>query len=752
MDSKGYSRKNNLLLGAIGILTIILVGFVSYLYLTQQGIFRDRSVLAVVGDKKITQKDLNEMIYGIDFKGTPENPTRKISREEKEELVNQLVEDAIIEVNAKELNVSVSDDEINKNIQDEAINYDSLNEVQKNVTKKSVRSEILKKKTKEAVLGVREGRYVFFRFDKYFKENEGTLGAKVTDEMVQKQKEYAQNLSQAVSKKLKAGEINFDQAVEIIAADPQISAKAFSPVHPDIYGTFDKTEAEQGINLFAYKEFLDKVSPMKKNDTSEPFVMSRKVEDGSTKEFAFAVIQVNEAKNGTPKTYENWFNEQKQRLSVKIYSDKIAFPFKINIPIANADGACVTYADGNTHNSNLKIQLYYRALSGRNYSYYSYAGSNVTMLFYGTTGINPNAVRDDGIQRCAAPLGHRMYAEKSSGWRTGLMTFNPGGSHDDDYNINCDDVSGFQVMFPRYGKKGNTRGDTAVGAQWKYLSGDSFYAGFSTNVTDMSGYGAIGTTVDEIYNSRLVLNLDKGTWANGKVLYYRVAWLPSYQANDQLSTTLGADKDNLSFTPDEKAAGTTKSVNFTATPTHSSVPAHNVVKYEWDFNYNDNAGFNPDPTAPNSKTATHSYAYSATPVTVAVRVTCAGGLVRIARTVITFDVGGHEIVCRDLTAEPQQGTVPLTINFAADIIDSLGHAITQYEWDFDWDGAGSNFTSDRTTAVNRTTFTFDKEAKNRRIGVRGTTGEAGLGTVSCPVSVNIDAVNWSESNEIEIAP
>lgn len=223
------------------------------------------------------------------------------------------------------------------------------------------------------------------------------------------------------------------------------------------------------------------------------------------------------------------------------------------------------------------------------------------------------------------------------------------------------------------------------------------------------------------------------------------------RTEDSLTATLGAAPDSLNFTEAEKTNGKTYPVQLTATYRHSSQPNHGIKNYQWYFDYNNDSELNGAPSqTTTSNVITHDYAWlNKDSVKVAVKVTCEGGKTYIAKTVINVNAG-HFIGCRPLKAEPKEGTVPLTITFTADIYDNLGHPIKEWYWDFDYNG--KDFTLDRTTYTNQATFTFEQESIDRVIAVSGSSLEPGLTSRTCPATVSIVAENWSESNQIEIAP
>jgi len=107
----------------------------------------------------------------------------------------------------------------------------------------------------------------------------------------------------------------------------------------------------------------------------------------------------------------------------------------------------------------------------------------------------------------------------------------------------------------------------------------------------------------------------------------------------------------------------------------------------------------------------------------------------------------HRISCNSLTAKPLSGTLPLTVEFTADIVDSWNHLVNNYQWDFDYNG---QFTSDRSTTTNQTSYTFTTSGRHT-IAVKGIT-DSGANPSSCIRTVTITVNPWSSGNEREVAP
>lgn len=132
-------------------------------------------------------------------------------------------------------------------------------------------------------------------------------------------------------------------------------------------------------------------------------------------------------------------------------------------------------------------------------------------------------------------------------------------------------------------------------------------------------------------------------------------------------------------------------VNFDASQSDDSDGA--IVSYEWDFD-SQVGNFTVDATG---VTAQHQFDAGGTYM-VALRVTDDGGKNTIET--VTLNIAGNQRPTADITADQTSGAPPLDVNFDASGSSDPDGSITQYEWDFDYDG--STFTVDQDTGATST--------------------------------------------------
>jgi len=272
--------------------------------------------------------------------------------------------------------------------------------------------------------------------------------------------------------------------------------------------------------------------------------------------------------------------------------------------------------------------------------------------------------------------------------------------------------------------------------------------------------------VDFKYQGRII---DRGTLkghnpvthitiGNDANTYIVLTFHRAAKTTDSLSATLSANPTSLKFdkSAGETTNGATKNVTLTAAIYHSATPNHSSNNFTLVWDFGDGSPTQTTTTTSTTPSITHAYKWrdpsSAGPLTInpKVTVTCAGGKTATAQATITETTDIHYLSC-SLTARPKSGTVPLVVDFDASLsMDSLGtvfpHGITRYIWNFD-DGSPT-----QTTNIPTITYTYSiSKSFSASVDVYND-NEPNLTHVSCPYVQPIDVSNWSESNQVEIAP
>lgn len=300
--------------------TGIVGGYFGYkYYLKKYGIEKD--VLAQVGDKKIYQKDLNERIYGIDFQGSPDNPTLK-SDEEKKAILEELIEWEIAELEASKLGIYISDDELTEEIYSRlGYMYNDYTSSQKELTRKTILNDFRLSKIKEEIIGWREGKFILARFDKTYE-----AGEDINDiEIAKVDKEYAQNLINQIYQDITSGKISFEQGMEKADSDPKIGMPAWNGGSTYTFSRkFSKEESKEKDILAASPNFWDEIFKLNENEISEPKTFSIiDISEKGEHEAFFAIIKIDKAGKGEFNSFEDWLSVKKNEYNVKYYYNNL---------------------------------------------------------------------------------------------------------------------------------------------------------------------------------------------------------------------------------------------------------------------------------------------------------------------------------------------------------------------------------------------------------------------------------------------
>lgn len=276
--------------------TVLILAFFVY-----ENYFNLSKVLAKVGSKNITQRDLNTKLYEVDLKGSPETPG-KFSNEIKSEVLRVLIENFIIEEEAKKLGINANEEEIKKELNN-LPTYNYLNDSQKSLAKKNAKLQVLRKKIEEKVVSFREGKVIVARFDQ-------TPGGE--------NRKYAESLIGSINSDLKTGKISFEDAMKKADNDSKIGANSFFPNVALLSHEFDKSSQETKNGLFGNQEFSDLVFSLKKDQMSDPRAI--KQED---KETMFVIIKITGSYDYSSRylSLEEWLEKKKQDYQAKYLSN-----------------------------------------------------------------------------------------------------------------------------------------------------------------------------------------------------------------------------------------------------------------------------------------------------------------------------------------------------------------------------------------------------------------------------------------------
>ena len=767
MVQKNNILKDRKLLFILGFFAFVLIAC-SCVYLFKQGFFQNKNILAIVGEEEITRRDLNAQIYGRDFEGTIDNP-EDVSEGEKKKELDTLIERKIAEIEGKKIGITISDDELQSEIEKRIGNYyEDYTDEQKELTEENIVNDLRVNKIKDKTVAWSSGEYILFRYG-YIEDNK--LISK-TD------KDYIKDVVSKVYEELKDGSISFDEARDRVLNDSEIGPSAFEDVRLNYYDNFSKEDFTNSRFLFYKEDLKEKVSLGKKGEVIEPVLASKKVENDEF-DFAWVIFKIDDTNGGTYTSYEQWINEKKEEYKVKTYPTNIALAlcepsdwYWSGTEEKTGVGASFWYYDraGNIRCVPDDIQIKLDA-GGPDYNvvavkpYNSGCQDSTVLTNYEHTGqVFLTPLYSDGFlacggDQCKADAGNQC-GLKSGGspncsWRAGGATIDI---------LNDPSISG------------------ANGGNWNWV--------LTNEPTYFHHWDGA--------QKRLTFHTGKEhNWLNGKTIREEFQWIPNWTQPSKLEVLISSDPSHGSeVNPGDlityKVIYTNHGEGSTGKITHVEVPVPSGTDFismtegrcnssdcnpYWASSGND-ANWTPTFGAVHHafwsfwevpRVGAAYYTWGGSPVemylTVRVKNPFPGDLenkITNRAQIRTWDnseletsesvehkvkeVNPHKINC-SLSARPTKGDVTLTVEFTADVVDTKGHAIAEYYWNFD------NGESRKTSGAdaNKIMYTYSTVG-NFKATVTGTTGEAGVPTSSCPATVEVRVYSPGQGESGELAP
>lgn len=331
------------------IITTILVLVSMFVFLVPK---KGTNVLASINDQDITQEELNELVYGINFEGSIQNP-EQVSQEKRNELFLQLLKWKAANLEAKERGISINEDElkeeyltrIGENVYN---NYQkAFTQEQILITDKIVRNEALIKKIEKSVLNWYEGDLIIARFDKYgdlpTQEYENLSEAewqKIKEKKYLEDKGYAESKINEIYQKIKSEEITPEQAIEISIKDKRIGKEYFSPWTPALSRSFTKDDYLKYDGILADQKIRTAISEQQ-DRIGSPIMMEAVKSETKNDETEIAydayyvIINIKNKNNGQANNINDWLEDVlKNKYNTKIYAEE----FKNLLNNNNSDG------------------------------------------------------------------------------------------------------------------------------------------------------------------------------------------------------------------------------------------------------------------------------------------------------------------------------------------------------------------------------------------------------------------------------
>ncbi len=343
------NSKNKKLVILVVALVVLVVAFFIFYFKDRIVVDKDPldKVLATVGGREITQRDLNEMIWGIDFQGTIEKPN-KVEEEKKIEFLNQLIEWEIIKIKAEDLGIKLTEEEfenlaIKRLGQDRFDSLPNLVKEQKKAIEKTISNMGLTEKVKENIISWSEGEVIIINFSTYLPQPE--LGLEFDEEREQKyneQKEYAEQLANQIYNEIKRGDISFNEGADRVLNDPVFGIDAFYPSAVYTSESFIKEQWMERRGVVSNQQIRDKIVASQKG-VNEPVLLK-----SGDMDYGLLIANIIETNSGFIDSYGDWLNDSINSL-VKIidplYKDKITSTFLFNTALAVSEATSCRSAE-----------------------------------------------------------------------------------------------------------------------------------------------------------------------------------------------------------------------------------------------------------------------------------------------------------------------------------------------------------------------------------------------------------------------
>lgn len=310
---------------------LLLTGFFGYQWYSNYQMLHPKNplnkVLAIVGDKKITQRDLNTEIYGLGFVGSIENP-ESISDDTRKQILEQLIENEIITANTKRLGISVSEEEIiNKTKANNLKLYNQISDSQKALMKNTAKFQLLKERLLDKILAWSEGKFIIVRFDLHFYGPPTDLSEEARKNLLPQDKSYAQELINKTYQDIKTGKITFEEGMEIASQDPKLGIKAWEPWKMTYSQAFTKEHSVNKEFPESTPDFWNEVAKVPVGEISNILAIKKIIGEekslagqaGDIVEAFYMIVKKEKGNQGETSSYEEWLQKQKDTLKVKIF-------------------------------------------------------------------------------------------------------------------------------------------------------------------------------------------------------------------------------------------------------------------------------------------------------------------------------------------------------------------------------------------------------------------------------------------------
>ena len=130
---------------------------------------------------------------------------------------------------------------------------------------------LLRKEVENNLKKFREGKIIVINFDKHYPFFSNATNNSAANTLLEKDKEYALQLSTSISKELKANKISFDQVIEKVNRDSKVGVNSEYATSPQS-GEFTAEEYIQKHGLLNSDQVRGKIDSLRVGQISDPFI------------------------------------------------------------------------------------------------------------------------------------------------------------------------------------------------------------------------------------------------------------------------------------------------------------------------------------------------------------------------------------------------------------------------------------------------------------------------------------------------
>ncbi len=426
-------------------------------------------ILATVGSEQVTKSDLNQAIYGLELKGTPDNPGTTVSDEFKQQLLDEQIERKILDQEAKKLNITVTAAETESKAIELVPDFNDRVSPEKAVIRNNAYYDLLKAKVTDVQISSAAGDYILVRFDKYL------YGVSANTDKYNTEKTEATRLANELYTKLSSGQITFDEAQKLLSENIILGQATWDALSylPAVGGKFDKDAFNNQIGGLADKRIRDEILATAVNTVSQPKIITvdiPKDDDlesvGETKE-GFYLISKTTAKTVTDYAdYDAWLTAKlKQYMGNTGVISSLLSPTPAYAAIGSCGGGLVT--SGVHQYAGFWVRFIHYDASGasRRLPDAQVKIESVDSGTFGTANYGTKSCKDDGVIKSSASpdlfYASRTFTANDDGEvRLGYTSCGGNG-----YALSCSCVA-YKATFTFKGFGYDTVGG---GGNWDYL-------------------------------------------------------------------------------------------------------------------------------------------------------------------------------------------------------------------------------------------------------------------------------------------